>query len=159
MKSRLLTVFLLFISYVSFGQQDSLQARIILIGDAGAFVTDGKTAKTVQTSGKSPVIQAVKNNIKLDKKTVIVYLGDNLYKEGLPDDQTLGYAEAKAVLDTQINVARNTGAKVIFIPGNHDWNNGGPHGYDAILREEQYINYLADNNVRFLPGGGGPGPI
>ena len=158
MKSRLLGFFLL-ISYLSFGQDDSLQAKVILIGDAGAFVTDGKTAKEVQTSGNHPVIEAVKKHIKLDKKTVIVYLGDNLYKEGLPDDQTLGYAQAKAVLDTQINVAKNTGAKVVFIPGNHDWNNGGPHGYDAILREEQYINILGDNNVRFYPGGGCPGPI
>ncbi len=159
MKIRLLTFSLLFISYLGFGQQDSLQARVVLIGDAGAFVTNGKTAKEVQSFGKHPVIEAVKNYIKLDKKTVIVYLGDNLYKEGLPDDQTLGYAQAKAVLDTQINVARNTGAKIIFIPGNHDWNNGGPHGFDAILREEQYINYLGDNNVRFFPGGGCPGPI
>lgn len=160
MKNRSLAVLiLLFPFYQSFCQPDSIQARIVLIGDAGSFVSGNHTVNAGATEGKHPVIEAVKKNIRLDSKTIIVYLGDNLYKEGLPDDQTLGYAQAKAVLDSQINVAKSTGAKVIFIPGNHDWNNGGPHGFDAILREEQYINILSDNNVRFYPGGGCPGPV
>jgi len=149
MKNRLVIVLVLCcLINKNFAQvTDSLQARIVLIGDAGAFV-----------KGKHPVISAVKNNIKLDSKTLILYLGDNLYKEGLPDDQVVGYADAKAVLDTQINVARNTAARVVFIPGNHDWNNGGKLGYEAVLREEQYINLLSNNNVKFYPGGGCPGP-
>jgi hypothetical protein len=56
--------------------------------------------------GKHPVITAVKKGISGWIRTlVIVYLGDNLYKEGLPDDQTLGYQQAKAVLDSQINIS------------------------------------------------------
>jgi len=160
MKIRVAVIILLLCScsFPLAAQTDSLQARVILIGDAGSFVMNKEPVKAGEIAGKAPVIDAVRNYFKLDKKTVIVYLGDNLYKEGLPDDQTLGYADAKAVLDSQINIARGTGARVIFIPGNHDWNNGGPHGYEAIIREEQYINYLSDNNVRFYPGSGCPGP-
>lgn len=160
MKSRVVAVFLFNLFCLAcFAQSDSIQARVVLIGDAGALI-EGKTpVKTGLSGGKAPVIDAVRSNLKLDKRTVIVYLGDNLYKEGLPDDQTLGYAQAKAVLDSQINIAKGSGARVIFIPGNHDWNNGGPHGYDAILREQQYINLLSDNNVRFYPSGGCPGPV
>jgi hypothetical protein len=148
MKSTLIITLLLLSFQLVFSQDDSIQARIVVIGDAGALI-----------NGKHPVVSAVKHNMKLDKKTLVLYVGDNLYKEGLPDDQTLGYADAKAILDSQINVIKGTGARIVFIPGNHDWNNGGVHGYEAVLREEQYINILADNNVRFLPGSGCPGPV
>ncbi len=131
--------------------QDTVQSRIILIGDAGAFVKG--------TNGRHPVTDAVKKFGKLDNKTTVVYLGDNLYKEGLPDDQTLTYAQAKAVLDSQISVTRGTQAKMVFIPGNHDWNNGGPHGYESIVRQQQYIDVLSNANVRFLPTEGCPGPV
>jgi hypothetical protein len=149
MKSKFFAVVVAFFIFMHcFSQADSIQARVILVGDAGAFV-----------NGKHPVISAIRNNMKLDKKTIVVYLGDNLYKEGLPDDQTLEYQQAKAVLDSQINVNRGTGAKVIFIPGNHDWNNGGVHGYEAILREQQYIDRLSNSSVQFFPRGGCPGPV
>ena len=52
--------------------QDSIQATIVLIGDAGQL-----------TKGHHPVVNAVKKHIPLTEKTTIVYLGDNLYKTGL----------------------------------------------------------------------------
>lgn len=159
MKSKFFVIAVMLFVSALVHAQDSIQARVILIGDAGAFVKDKLHSVDAGTPGKHPVVSAVKRNLKLDKKTIIVYLGDNLYKEGLPDDQTLEYQQAKAVLDSQISVADATGARIVFIPGNHDWNNGGVHGWDAILREEMYINRLANNNVRFYPGGGCPGPI
>lgn len=132
-------------------QKDTIQTRLVLIGDAGAFVKEAE--------GRHPVTDAVKKYVKLDKKTTVVFLGDNLYKEGLPDDQTLTYAQSKAVLDSQISVTRGTQAKIIFIPGNHDWNNGGPHGYEAIVRQQQYIDLLANASVSFFPREGCPGPV
>ena len=44
--------------------QDSVQARIILIGTAGKY-----------TNGIDPVMKAVKKNIAFNKKTTIIYLG------------------------------------------------------------------------------------
>lgn len=128
--------------------QDSLQARIILIGDAGEFV------KT-----KTPVLTGVKNNIPFDKKTTIIFLGDNLYKKGLPDDATPNYDAIKAPLDSQIIIANGTPAKVYFIPGNHDWDNGKRGGWDAIRREQSYIDGIGDPNVKFYPEDGCPGPV
>ena len=78
---------LLFLPHFLFAQ-DSLQATIVLIGDAGKL-----------TNGHHPVVSAVRNTIKLNEKTTIVYLGDNLYKTGLPDDATPTYQIAKAPLD------------------------------------------------------------
>ena len=100
------------------GQADTIQQRIILIGDAGALI-----------NGRHPVPAAAKKIVPFDKKTLVLYLGDNLYKEGLPDDAYIGYNEAKAVLDSQLQVVENTPSRLIMIPGNHDWNNVGREGY------------------------------
>lgn len=128
--------------------QDSIQARIILIGDAGDL-----------KKGRHPVLSAVREKAKLDKKTTVIYLGDNLYSTGLPDEQAPLYDIRRAILDSQVSIADKTEAKVYFIPGNHDWNRGHAGGWDAILREAAYIDTLSGRNVSFLPAGGCPGPV
>ena len=128
--------------------QDSIQARIILIGDAGQL-----------TNGRHPVVNAAKKMITFDKKTTVVFLGDNLYKTGLPDNAVPTYAVAKAPLDSQIQIAGKSDAKVYFVPGNHDWANGGTNGYESILRVQSYIDFLGNNNVTMVPRDGCPGPV
>ena len=138
------------ISYDSMAQQaqsDTLQSRIILIGDAGEL-----------TNGHHPVVAAVRSNVIMDKKTTIVFLGDNLYKTGLPDDGVPNYDKIKAPLDSQMVVAKGTDAKVYFIPGNHDWNNGNDGGWEAIQREQYYVDAAGDPNIKFYPEDGCPGP-
>ena len=95
-------------------QADSVTTRVILVGDAGALI-----------EGKPSVLQAIRKNVKLDKKTVIVYLGDNLYDAGLPHETYTRYSQIKAALDSQLNLVKGTSAKGYMIPGNHDWENGG----------------------------------
>ncbi len=128
-------------------QQDTIESRIILIGDAGAL-----------TNGRHPVVSAARATIPFDEKTTVLFLGDNLYKTGLPDDLMPTYDLAKAPLDSQIEIAKGTKAKVYFMPGNHDWNNGSQNGYAAILREQRYIDILSQDNVKFFPQDGCPGP-
>src|SRR4026207_1979505 len=113
-------------------QTDTILQRIVLVGDGGELTADKK----------HPVAEAIKQFVKLDKKTTVLYLGDNLYTTGLPDDQSAGYQAAKAVLESQLSVVENTQARVIMIPGNHDWKNGGRDGYASIIREQVYVDIL-----------------
>jgi hypothetical protein len=129
-------------------QKDSVQARIVLIGDAGSL-----------KNGQHPVVKAVRTHIKLDSLTTILYLGDNLYTYGLPDDSYANYSIAAAILDSQINIAQNTPAKVYFIPGNHDWNHEGPDGWNTVTREQQYVDMHGGKNVEYYPKDGCPGPV
>ncbi|HUR66290.1 MAG TPA: metallophosphoesterase [Chitinophagaceae bacterium] len=140
----------LFLSVTQLGvaQLDTIDQRIVLIGDAGQL-----------TGGRHPVVDAVRSLIKLDKKTTVLFLGDNLYRNGLPDDQSSGYNEARAVLDSQLAVADGTDAKVYMIPGNHDWQNGQPGGYDAIIRQQLYVDFLGKKNIKYYPEDGCPGPV
>ena len=127
--------------------EDSIQATIILIGDAGQL-----------TNGRQPVVAGAQKMVAMDKKTTVIYLGDNLYKTGLPDDMVPTYQIAKAPLDSQINIAGKAPVNVYFIPGNHDWANGGDLGYQSILRVQNYIDILGNKYVKQLPRDGCPGP-
>src|SRR5215510_16582942 len=104
-------------SITASGQKDTIDARVVLIGDAGQL-----------TNGHHPVVDAVKQLIPLDKRTTILYLGDNLYRSGLPDEQYSYYMASRSVLDTELSIADNTPAKIFMIPGNHDWENGKAGG-------------------------------
>ena len=138
---------LLFFLSPSVIAQDSIQATIVLIGDAGQL-----------TKGKHPVVDAVRKTIPLNSKTTVIYLGDNLYKTGLPDDALPTYAIAKAPLDSQINIAGKEKVRVYFVPGNHDWANGGSYGYESIIRVQNYIDILGNEFVKMYPRDGCPGP-
>jgi hypothetical protein len=128
----LLALLMVFAAHVIYAQtNDSVTARIILIGDGGALV-----------NGKHPVSSAVKHQLHPDKKTTIVYLGDNLYRHGLPDEGNVNYVLSRTVLDSQMAVAANTPAHVYMIPGNHDWSNGGTDGWESLLRQEAYVNLM-----------------
>ena len=127
---------------------DSVQATIVLIGDAGQL-----------TNGRQPVVDAVRKTVAMNAKTTVIYLGDNLYKTGLPDNALPTYDIAKAPLDSQILIAGKAPVNVFFIPGNHDWANGSRIGFQSILRVQNYIDVLGNQYVRQLPRNGCPGPV
>jgi hypothetical protein len=133
---------------VLFAQKDSIIQRIVLIGDAGEL-----------TDGKHPVVDAVKKTISLDKITTVLFLGDNIYRYGLPDDQSTNYIKSRAILDSQLSIVDHKDARVLMIPGNHDWDNGRRGGYDAIIREQVYVDFAKKTNVEFFPKDGCPGPV
>lgn len=141
---------LLLLPFLSQAQTDSLARRIILIGDAGELHKDGH----------NPVIDAVKKHYDLqDNRNTVLFLGDNVYPLGLPDEASSDYPEAKQILDYQVNLVRNTAAQAIFIPGNHDWKKSKPDGWQTVINEQLYIDSLKLPNVNFLPKDGCPGPI
>lgn len=127
---------------------DSVKTRIILVGDAGALV-----------NGKAVVLDAIKSSVKLDERAVVVYLGDNLYDAGLPDETFTSYSLMKAALDSQIALLKGTKAKGYMIPGNHDWENGRARGYEAIVRQQRYVDLYGEGKLEFYPKDGCPGPV
>lgn len=148
MRFFILSGFLL-LSYMHvYAQRDSVKTRVVLVGDAGALV-----------EGKSMVLDAIRKNVKLDEKTVVIFLGDNLYDAGLPDETYISYSDAKAALDSQINMLAGTKAKGYMIPGNHDWENGRARGYEAIVRQQRYVDLHGDGKIEFFPKNGCPGPV
>ncbi|MFQ5482749.1 MAG: hypothetical protein ACE5ER_08315, partial [Nitrospinaceae bacterium] len=105
----------------------------------------------------------------MPEKTTLVFLGDNIYKYGLPnlddlplekDKKCAGRACAESRLDVQIDLAREHHVRGIFIPGNHDWNNDRENGWERIRNMGDYLAKVRSDenvNVSFLPGNGCPG--
>jgi Calcineurin-like phosphoesterase len=147
-KNILLAGLLLLLNCSLHAQTDTISQRIILIGDAGQL-----------TNGRHPIVEAVRRLIPLDKKTTVLYLGDNLYEKGLPGEEFTTYKSYRSVLDSQVSIADGTPSKVYMIPGNHDWENGSRNGLETVTREQQYVDFLLKDNVKFLPEDGCPGPF
>lgn len=149
MKFAIAIIISAFVSSSLYAQKDTVQARIVVIGDAGSF-----------HNGRHYVVSAVKKTIPLDEKTTVLYVGDNLYYTGLPDDALQTYDIRRQVLDSQMDIALDTKTKVYFIPGNHDWDKMQADGWEAIKREQLYIDTAgASKNVQFFPKDGCPGPV
>lgn len=125
-----------------------IEHTVYLVGDAGSV-----TEKALVIKG---VNQLLKN--EGDNATVL-FLGDNIYPSGLPEKEDDERIKAETFLQRQIDVAKGTNAKAIFVAGNHDWNHYSAGGKKAIERQANWINkHGNDGQVTYLPKGGCPGP-
>jgi hypothetical protein len=124
-----------------------VETRVYLIGDAGA------------PSPADPVLRALGTQLAADPtRSIVVFLGDNIYPSGLPPEGAPDRREAERRLDAQIQVLTDTGARGIFVPGNHDWGAWGPDGWDAVRRQAERVSDRGGPGVALLPPGGCPGP-
>ena len=125
-----------------------ITSRFIIIGDAGRL-----------RDGKNIVVDAATKYISAsDSNTTVLFLGDNIYPKGLPDEEDKTYAPGVAVLKAILTPFKNYQAKIYVVPGNHDWQKGGPDGWRNIKRQGQFVNALNQRNTFFVPEDGCPGP-
>lgn len=125
----------------------ALVTRVLLIGDAGEPV-----------SGEPVLAELRRWAAEHADRTVVVFLGDNVYPRGLADESDAGArADGMRRLTTQIDAVRDSGARGIFIPGNHDWAHGSLDGLAAIERQARVVDDALGAGA-FLPRGGCAGP-
>jgi hypothetical protein len=152
--------------------------RLLLIGDAGDPNPDGE-----------PVLQTLAQQVRrIPDRTTVVFLGDNIYERGMPlpseppdpateaavetaaevarvmiSDVIQTRKEAERIINGQIDVVRGTGARAIFVPGNHDWDQFQPFGgRERILAMQDYLDWVRSTqgvNVSMLPAMACPGPV
>ena len=157
---------------------DSVRHRVILIGDAGRL-RGGKNPVVDAVSARYDL-----NN----PRTTLLYLGDNVYPHGLSDENSPGYDSFVETLRYQARPglarpgrsdggaasrpldgsglarpglgkqSKGNPAQILFIPGNHDWAQGRPDGWDNIRRQGRWLDSLNAPNIQLLPADGCPGP-
>lgn len=152
---------------------DDIAARVLFIGDTGEPNPDGE-----------PALQALSHQVnQIPTRTTVVFLGDNIYERGMPEpaptpdpveeaavkaadilvsDIFQTRQEAERIINAQIDVVRGNGARAIFVPGNHDWDQSNPGGFKRILALDAYLTLVRERDhvdVSLLPGGGCPGPV
>ena len=116
-----------------------IERRVVLIGDTGLYLED------------DPVLEALGHWTQGGPPSTVVFLGDNLYDEGLQDgDRERG----EKILRQQIEA---TTAQQVFVPGNHDWGLS-PNGQDPKVIRNQQEFVLGFDHVEFAPRDGCMGP-
>lgn len=130
---------------------------VFLIGDAGApnLSADGsdELVDPVLRGLRAGVVQAVD---ALDSERVLtLFLGDNVYWDGLPQEGHPDRRHGERVLQAQI--AASAPARAVFLLGNHDWHIEGPEGWNRALEQRRFLERFTPR-VSMLPPGGCAGP-
>ena len=129
-------------------ESSTLVYRVFLLGDAGATSEDEKQ-----------LLNELKRQLaETGEDGVVVFLGDNIYCCGLPDSLADKRAAAEYQLDVQIEAVKDFPGRVVFVPGNHDWNQSRKGGLETLARQEKYIEEKLGRGNTFLPDNGFPGP-
>jgi hypothetical protein len=116
---------------------------IYLVGDAGKL----------DANDENIVTQVVGDKLKdASENSALIYLGDNVYNDGLPKKGHKKRAKAEKILDAQLDIVKDYKGKTIFIPGNHDWR----RGLKGIKRQEKYIEKKLANKKILFPEDGCP---
>ncbi len=126
--------------------------RILLIGDAGA-----------PRAPKEPVLELAAQWAAGDpERTAVVFLGDNVYPAGMPPGSSADQPEAARRLSAQLAVLQGSGARGVFLPGNHDWGGKGVDAHRRLTAQSNFIrSYAARHAVdaSMVPEPGCPGPV
>ena len=127
---------------------DEIETTLFLIGDAGEPVRRG-----------DPVLAALRRAVAdRPERTIVAFLGDNIYPRGMPPEGASDRRDAERRINAQLAVVAGTGARGIFVPGNHDWARG-ERGWDAVRRQGAYVAARGDPRVTVVPPDGCPGPV
>jgi hypothetical protein len=127
---------------------EAVETSLYLIGDAGNPDPSGE-----------PVLQALGRDLAgRHSRRVVLFLGDNAYPSGLPAPGTPERKEAERRLIQQVEVVRDAGATGFFVMGNHDWAKYGDGGWEAVRRQDAFVDSVGAGAVSVRPGQGCPGP-
>lgn len=143
------------------------------------FIKDQIVAKNLETLKKSKIIQEVYlignagvstkasvSTLALLKKELsqanpksssVLFLGDNIYPEGLHAKDHPLRNEDELRINAQLVAVKDFEGKIVFIPGEHDWQDGGKEGFEFNKRQEDYIQDYLKSKV-YHPSDGCSGP-
>lgn len=122
--------------------------KIYLIGDAGEPSYAEKNFQLM-----------VEKTSEATADDILIFLGDNLYPKGLPDEEDPQRAEMEAKLVPQLDIMKNFPGQAYIIPGNHDWAQGRNYGWQNVQNMNEFITQYFEGENVFIPFDGCPGPV
>ena len=136
-----------------------LRYSVFLIGDVGNPILAEK--------GGEPSLNFMRQQmLRAGSKSAVVYLGDNIYNQGMPPEGAYDRKIAESRLNAQLDILKGYPGEKYMVPGNHDWIQGIKGGLEQVNREQAYAeHYLAADSTAFaytgdflVPRDGCPGP-
>jgi len=127
-------------------QNLQIDESIYLVGDAG------------EDPENQSGIQMMLPMLEKDPNGAVVFLGDNIYPRGLHGKNHDLRKQDEDRIIGQMSPMKDHPGPVVFIPGNHDWEQGGVDGLKMLKRQQKFVEkYLGDDD-NFMPDKGCPGP-
>ena len=136
-----------------------LTYSVFLIGDVGNPV--------LPANGGEPSLNFLHKQILIaGARSTTIYLGDNIYNQGMPSQGAVDRKTAEARITAQLDVLKGYKGEKYMTPGNHDWIQGTRNGLAQVNREQEFTeNYMKNDSTAFsytgdflLPRDGCPGP-
>ena len=122
----------------NFDNPKTISHTFYLIGDAGN-AEDPKSKK---------LLDVLEDRLeKADSSSTLIFLGDNVYPDGIPKSNDPNRNAAEEKLKAQLAITKKFKGKTIFIPGNHDWHNG----IDGLTAESKIVNDYLHSKTAFEP--------
>ncbi|WP_397363729.1 metallophosphoesterase [Olleya sp. R77988] len=126
----------------TFPKDKILEHSFYLIGDAG----------NSPIGSKSDALKAFEKALSnAPSNSTALFLGDNIYPNGLVSKDHKDREFAQHQLKTQTQAVKDFKGNTIFIPGNHDWYSG----LKGLKRQEKFVEDALGKNT-FLPENGCP---
>ena len=128
-----------------FPSTKKIDKTFYLIGDAG-----------LSLAGESTIaLRTFSNYLKENaaKGDYTIFLGDNIYPEGMPEKGEKYREISEHRLDVQYESTDGFEGETFIIPGNHDWYNKGLVG---LIRQQDYLNSKFNDETVFQPRNGCP---
>ena len=121
-------------------ENKKIEKSFYLLGDGG-YSPPG---------GSSLGLLAFKSYLDSVNKTqnYSIFLGDNIYPDGMPAESSSEREAAEYRLDAQLDAIENYDGKVVFIPGNHDWYNERLNGLE---RQKDYLKSKFEDILVWSP--------
>ena len=136
-----------------------LTYSVFLIGDVGNPV--------LPANGGEPSLNFLhKQLLQAGARSTVIFLGDNIYNQGMPPVGAIDRKTAEARITAQLDVLKGYKGEKYMTPGNHDWIQGTRNGLAQVNREQEFTEtYLKNDSTAFsytgdflLPRDGCPGP-
>ena len=137
-----------------------IRYRVFLIGDVGNPIPAAK-------GGEPSLIYLRQQILKAGKASTAIFLGDNVYNYGMPEETAYDRKNAEVRLTAQLDIFRGYPGEKYMTPGNHDWIQGAAGGLAQVNREQAFVEqYMRKDSTAFsytgdffLPRDGCPGPF
>jgi len=122
---------------------------LYLIGDAGKTRSDDPEPSLISLG-----TEILKSH---PDSSLVIFLGDNIYDHGLPNENSPERLRTEGYIKDQINTL-GPKHRALFIAGNHDWDNNSPEGNNLMKNQEIFIRKYSSARAQLLPENGCQGP-
>ena len=117
-----------------------IEKSFYLVGDGGYSPPGGSSLGLIAFK---TYLDSVNKN-----ENYTIFLGDNIYPDGMPPKSSSEREAAEYRLDAQLDAIENYKGKVVVIPGNHDWYN---EKLDGLERQKDYLKDRFKDDLIWSP--------